>query len=96
MKQKKFRSNESGQALTEYVLLLALVVGFFITISKGLALIHASDMILRPVKEEYARSYRYGHPKAKGFDDGGPEFHPRAETGSKNNFRIFINPDLGG
>lgn len=78
-----------GQAVTEYILLLAVVVGFFALIvrwvnTSGLALKLASV-----ATGSFKASYRYGHPKAKGFDDGGPENHPRAGT----NFRIFLNPE---
>jgi hypothetical protein len=40
----------------------------------------------------YAAAYQFGHTQAKGFDDGGPKFHPRAD-GGENNFRLFLNPD---
>lgn len=84
--------NERGQAVTEYILLLSIIVAAFMLLSKGLTDIGLSKKLLTPVKEDFARAYRYGHPKAKGFDDGGPENHPRAYTGgSNNNFRLFIN-----
>jgi hypothetical protein len=33
----------------------------------------------------------FGDRRAKGFEDGTPDFHPRAEGGQES-FRIFINP----
>jgi hypothetical protein len=49
-----------------------------------------AQKLSRPIKEDFSRAYRYGHPQAKGMDDGGPEYHPRA-LGS-NSFRVFVNP----
>lgn len=84
--------DQSGQAVTEYILLLSIVVAAFLLLSKGITDVGLSGKLLTPVKEDFANTYRYGHPKAKGFEDGGPLNHPRAYTGgSNNNFRLFIN-----
>ncbi len=83
-------ANERGQAITEYILMLAIVGIMFAVVVQGLGERRVLEGIAKPVTEEFARVYRYGHPKAKGYDDGGPEFHPRARSG-RNSFRIFIN-----
>jgi hypothetical protein len=83
--------DRSGQATIEYILLVATVVSFYLLVSRILGDLGISRAITRPMSEQYARSYRYGHPKAKGPDDGGPDLHPRFQGG--NNFRIFINPE---
>jgi hypothetical protein len=84
------RLDQSGQAITEYVLILFIIVLAYFMISKGLAKFGIGRMLMRPINDSYAHAYRYGHPQAKGLDDGGPYRHPRAK-GSKS-FRIFINP----
>ena len=86
------RKNESGQAIIEYVLLLAIIATAFLVASRGLGKLGIADKLTRPVKQDFAAAYRYGHPKAKGSDEGGFELHPRAIAGGGNNFRIFINP----
>lgn len=84
--------DEAGQTTIEYVLLLAIVVGLFSIVANGLRKSGVNQMMMRPLKEDFARVYQYGHPKARGYDDGGPTHHPRAEGGGDNNFRIFISP----
>ncbi len=84
--------DESGQAVTEYVLLLAITLVFFLALSRGLALFKVEEKIMRPISQSYARAYRYGHPEALGYDDGGPKKHPRAIAPGTESFRIFINP----
>lgn len=90
------RDNEAGQAVTEYILLLAVIVGFF---GLALRLIRQQEIgrkFLKPVNESFVYAYRYGHPKARGPDDpGGPRKHPRyvtADGDGRENLRIFINP----
>lgn len=91
---KSLKSDERGQAITEYVLILFIVVTAYIMLSKGLSKIGFGNLLMRPINGTFAHAYRYGHPKAKGFDDGGPYRHPRAK--GQGSFRIFINPAPGG
>ena len=84
-------TQQSGQALTEYVLLLLLVSLAYALISHRFRSLNIADRLLDPIRNTYAYTYRYGHPKARGPEDGGPRLHPRAIGGE--NFRLFINPD---
>lgn len=86
-------SDASGQALTEYVLLLVLVSLIYALIVRQFRSMDLADKLLIPLREQYAYTYRYGDPRARGPDDGGPTRHPRAVTGSNNNFRLFLNPE---
>lgn len=81
---------ESGQATLEYVLLLTIVVSFFMIVSQGLERLGLADKLLKPITQDFAYAYKYGHPDARGYDEGDPKMHPRIDT--KGNFRIFINP----
>lgn len=86
------RNDQQGQAITEYLLLLSIVAGFFFLLSKGIVDSGLMAKLLKPLKTDYAMAYKYGHPKAKGYDEGGPKNHPRADpegNGDNNNFRIF-------
>ncbi|MCM2322416.1 MAG: hypothetical protein NDJ90_04050 [Oligoflexia bacterium] len=85
--------SRSGQAMTEYMILLAVIVAGFVLLSRGIAKARLTERLLEPIHKEFAAAYRYGHPEAKGYEDGGPRNHPRANTGSDNNFRIFITPE---
>ena len=80
--------SQSGQAITEYILLLAIVAVSFMMLSLGIGRMGVAQKLTRALVGPFAATYRYGHPKAKGFDDGGPNMHPIAPGG--NNFRIFI------
>jgi hypothetical protein len=88
---KKLRRRQEGQALIEYLILISIVIGVYLILAKGLVETKLAEKMTAPIRDGYASAYRYGHPKAKGFSDGGPENHPRARGGN-NNFRIFFNP----
>ncbi len=84
--------DEGGQGLIEYVLLLSLVVSFYLLVASGLNRIGLAKKLMSPITTTFAAAYQFGHPQAKGFDNGGPVYHPRAEKGEKS-FRIFLNPE---
>lgn len=74
----------------EYVLLLLIVIGGYSIIFRWFNNFGLADKLASPLTTTYARVYKYGHPKAKGFDEGTPEFHPRIVVNGKT--RMFINP----
>ncbi len=91
LKMKKFK-NQSGQSLTEYVLML------FIIASAAFLLFGPMKNLLalmeQPLRKEYRRLYKYGDPKACGYNDtsdslctGEPQRHPRYNVAE--NFRTF-------
>jgi len=82
--------NRSGQALAEYIILLAIVVLLYTAVIKSFGSGPAFDGLRKPFVETYAKTYRYGHPDARGQDDGGPKLIPQHHD--PENFRIFINP----
>lgn len=84
--------SEAGQATLEYILLIAVIVMAFLLVANGISKMGIASQLSKPLQQDYARSYQYGHPKAKGFEDGGPEYHPRAVVDGKT--RIFINPSV--
>lgn len=83
--------DESGQAVVEYIMLLAIVTSIFILVSRGLTQAGLTKLMMKPLQENFARAYQYGDPAALGYDDGGPKNHPRAYEG-ENSFRLFLNP----
>ncbi|MBC7386613.1 MAG: hypothetical protein H7301_10705 [Cryobacterium sp.] len=93
MELRRARRNfqpESGQAVIEYVLILSIVVfiymGLMVAIEKG----KLAERLAGPIVGSYANVYKYGNAKAKGFDEGTPENHPRILSGGK--IKLFINP----
>jgi hypothetical protein len=72
------------------MLLIAAIVSLFGIVRVGLVRFRLTEKLMKPLTEEFARTYQHGHPKTKGYDDGGPSLHPRAVGG--NNFRLFANP----
>jgi hypothetical protein len=85
------RQAESGQAITEYVMLLVIVLILAGIIREGLRRYRVADQIAAPINKRFAYAYRYGDVNARGFDDGGPRKHPRATSGD-GSFRLFLNP----
>ena len=87
-----FISNQQGQATTEYILLLSVIVSVFLLFAAAFSKFKIGQKLTAPLQTKFAAVYRYGNSKAKGYDDGGPIFHPRAVGGASSNFRIFLNP----
>lgn len=89
----KLASNERGQGVTEYIILLGVVVGAFVLVQKGLQAMNFAGMLTAPITHNFAMAYKYGHPQAQGYDEGQPAKHPRVYPNVNpggNNFRIFI------
>ncbi len=86
------KGNEKGQAMLEYVLLLSILAVLMLVVMRGVRGMGLSARLVDWISGPYKSAYAYGHPKAKGFDDGGPKFHPRSDEAGENNFRLFINP----
>ncbi len=83
-------NDESGQSILEYVLVLAIVFLVFATVMRKLEDMQFIDILAKPLTKDFYYAYRYGHPLARGVDDGGEAsniaLHP------EKGFRIAINP----
>lgn len=77
--QKKYR--QSGQSLVEYVMLLTIIVGMGRLVAGPLPAI--LRRLEEPMKDAFARTYKYGAPNSCGYENdppacgGSPEHHPR-------------------
>ena len=89
---KGHQKDASGQAITEYLLLLAIIISLGLVVRGFVRRFQVADLLLRPINKTFAYVYLYGHPKARGMNDGGPKYHPRAIGTGENNFRLFMNP----
>ena len=85
------RRSESGQAITEYVMLLFIIMVLAGVVREGMRRFGIADLVAAPINRSFAYVYRYGDAQARGFEDGGPKKHPRALSGD-GSFRIFLNP----
>jgi hypothetical protein len=85
--------DQSGQAMTEYILLLAIIIGLYSAVLNRLSQSNALDAMKKPLTKDFAYTYRYGDSQARGQDDGGPLYIPQYHDQDKN-FRIFINPPI--
>lgn len=86
---------EQGQAVVEYILMIAFIVMIYVMVANMMSRSGLDRRLYAALTGPFAATYQYGYSKVKGFDQGGPEFHPRAVGG--NNFRIFTNPKkIGG
>lgn len=84
----KISGNAEGQAITEYILLLSVVVFAFMAVARGVGRLDLQNKLVKMMSGSFAAAYQYGHPKVKGPDNGGPSMHPRVVT--NGNFRIFL------
>ncbi len=88
MIDKRWVHDSSGQATTEYILLISAIVTFFVAISAIIGQMNISKKVLTIVSGPFFSAYKYGHPKATGPDEGAAVMHPRIN--SNGNFRIFF------
>jgi len=86
----ELKRSESGQAAIEYILILTIIVSFYVALMTVIDKANLAEKLSGPIVGSYAATYKYGNPKAKGFDEGTPENHPRAVIGGK--IRLFLNP----
>jgi hypothetical protein len=82
--------DESGQAVTEYILMLFAVIGFYLITASFIAKFGLAAKITAPITQGFAQTYQFGKPDVLGFVDGGPKDHPRMALPGNN--RLFINP----
>ncbi len=88
------RQGKSGQAIVEYILLLSIIVSVFTLVMQSLSQSGAMKSMKKPLEKDFVFTYRYGHPEARGQEDGGPKYIPSLVDPSGQNFRIFINPPI--
>ena len=89
----KRRKTQSGQAVLEYILLLAIIVFLYSLVLNSLSGSNGFENMKKPLTKDFKYTYQYGHPEARGQEDGGPKFIPQHHDGAQN-FRIFINPPI--
>ncbi|MDR3607401.1 MAG: hypothetical protein P4M08_08475 [Oligoflexia bacterium] len=84
-------SAQSGQATTEYILLLSIVVMIFVMLSEGLARTQLIGKLTTLITTDFSKAYQNGHYAASAPDDPGGAFkHPRA-TGPESFRIIYLN-----
>lgn len=91
--QARRLSNDSGQAVLEYILLLSIIVGIYATVSGWASSYGLAQKMISPISKDFAAIYQFGDPKAAGFESDSPKHHPRIED-CEGCFRLFINPSI--
>lgn len=89
----KHARDESGQAVIEYILLLATVVSVYFAVAAWVNQYGLAQKMISPISTDFAATYQFGDPKGAGFDSDTPKRHPRIED-CEGCFRLFINPSL--
>lgn len=90
-KQSSRQSSRSGQAITEYMLLLVAIVGIFVAVQSQLAQFDLTTRFHNLLMTGgFAQAFQYGDPAAKGFNSGGPYMHPRAPDASGATRFFFV------
>lgn len=80
---------ESGQAILEYILLLAMIVGLSSLVFRGLRQMNLAGIMMGPMRGSFAKAYQSGDPRARGIDNpNGAYRHPR-DTRGEESFRMF-------
>ena len=92
MNESKQRRSD-GQAVLEYILLLAIVVSLFGFVLNLLSGTNMMTNLKKPLEQTFTYTYRYGHPDARGQENGGPKYIPQYHDLDQN-FRIFVNPPI--
>jgi hypothetical protein len=88
---RKKLKDQQGQAVIEYIVLLAIVLSFYAVVSAFISKLGLERKIQASLFGPFASLYKYGHYEAQGYDEGAPKMHPRIYGGDRN-FRIFLNP----
>ncbi len=83
--------NQRGQSIVEYMLVLIVIVSALLLILK---LMKESNFfyknISEPLVKHIAYNYKYGDPKAQGWDEGSPKLHIQISRPNEGQtFRMF-------
>ena len=89
--RRQKRKRQSGQTMVEYMLIMLVVVGALIGI---LSRLKKSQFFYKNFTEplvKYVRyNYKYGDPKAQGWDEGSPSRHIQiSKPNDGQTFRLF-------
>ncbi|MFZ9596497.1 MAG: hypothetical protein ACO3A2_10520 [Bdellovibrionia bacterium] len=79
---------QRGQATTEYILLLAVTVGFYLMIIRGMGRLGVSQRLMQPLTRDFASAYQYGKIPSAKERIFGDDLRPLTDA----YFRVFLNP----
>ena len=86
------QKGQKGQAITEYIVMVAAVVSFYFVVTAGLKELNVIEVLFQPINKGYKQAYQFGDPNAQGFESrtGQPSNHPAYDVGQNGKF--FANP----
>ena len=93
MVKVKRQTEQKGQAVVEYILLLSALVTMFVVLAKGIGSMNLAKKLMKPLTKNFAKAYQYGDVNTSGPDDDeGAVNHAQAQNPQGANFRIFLSP----
>lgn len=82
--------NQRGQTMVEYLLMMAIMLGAVIVVMGKLK---QSNFFFKrftePLVKHITYNYKYGDPRAQGWDEGTPKLHIQISEPSGATFRLF-------
>jgi hypothetical protein len=88
LKSRRIEAQVAGQATTEYILLMAVVVSFYLLVAKAIGQLGVAQKLMSPITSEFASAYRYGKIPSRTDSTQGDLLRPLSEA----KFRVFLNP----
>lgn len=91
MSQQRILSNQRGQSIVEYILVMSLVVGLVLFIFGSMKKSNFFfKQVTKPLVQHIVYNYKYGDPRAQGWDEGGPRLHIQISAPNRGQtFRLF-------
>jgi hypothetical protein len=90
-KRTSILRNQQGQSVVEYLLVMAVIVGALLLLMK---LLKDSNYFYKnvtsPIVSHITYNYKYGDPRAQGWDEGSPKLHIQISRPNEGQtFRLF-------
>lgn len=90
-RRSKVLRDQRGQSVAEYILVTFLIVSMVLLVmGKMKENKFFFNKFTKPFVQHIVYNYKYGDPRAQGWDEGSPKFHIQISQPNNNNtFRLF-------
>jgi Flp pilus assembly pilin Flp len=93
-RKRRILRNQRGQTMVEYLLMMAIMMGALIVM---IGKLKQSNFFFKRFTEPLVRhityNYKYGDPRAQGWDEGNPKLHIQISEPAGATFRLFQPPE---
>jgi hypothetical protein len=94
LRRRRILRNQRGQTMLEYLLMMAIMMGALIVmIGKLKQTNFFYKRLTEPLVKHITYNYKYGDPRAQGWDEGNPKLHIQISEPSGATFRLFQPPE---